>query len=121
MSEKIELVPEVVEDVPKVGVKSKVVPVAAKPLVLEYKLNIYRTNGLLRSDINSAVYTDIVRKWGDILQSISSNKFVVIDEICTAVWERENRSYRRGHDRTRVQIEECVNELVVTGLVSVKK
>lgn len=115
MTDIIEVPSGSVPDVPK----PKPVPVVKKG-PYEYKLNIYRSNGLLRSDINSAVYTDMIRKWGDIIQSISSNKFVTIDDICTAVWEREKRSYRRGHDRTRVQIEECVRELVESQLMIVR-
>ena len=74
----------------------------------------------MRSEISKAAFTEMFRKWGDIIRAISANKFQTLDEICTEVWEIEKRTFNRGHDRTRVQIEECVKELIQFNALLVK-
>lgn len=85
--------------------------------IVSYKLNLHKSNGQLRTDINKAVYTEMSRKWGDIMSIMSANKFQTLDEVCIQIWDRERRTYRRGHDRTRKQIEECMVDLTGAGFL----
>jgi len=115
-------VPE--EEVPVVEAAPVVVPVPpvtkkAEPVKQEvlttYRLNLYKGNGQLRSEISKGVFYEMSRRHGDIIRAISTNKFHTIDEICENVWAAERKNFNRGHDRTRRQIEEAVLDLVETG------
>lgn len=110
------------ETAPVVDVAPVVVPVAptkkpepVKEEVLTYRLNLYKGNGQLRSEISKGVFYEMSRRHGDIIRAISNNKFHTIDEICENVWAAERKNFNRGHDRTRKQIEEAVSDLVETG------
>ena len=107
---------------PVVNVAPVVAPVTppkkveqVKHEVLTYKLNLYKGNGQLRSEISKGVFYEMSRRHGDIIRAISTNKFHTIDEICENVWAAERKNFNRGHDRTRKQIEEAVSDLVETG------
>lgn len=109
------------ETVPVVEVAPVVVPVAptkkSEPVVLTYRLNLYKGNGQLRSEIGKGVFYEMSRRHGDIIRAISNNKFHTIDEICDNVWAAERKNFNRGHDRTRKQIEEAVKDLIETSCV----
>lgn len=120
-------VAEVVEDVPVDTSVPVITPVqppkkveSPKPEVLSYRLNLYKGNGQLRSEISKGVFYEMSRRHGDIIRAISTNKYHTLDEICENVWAAERKNFNRGHDRTRKQIEEAVSDLAETGCVTTR-
>jgi hypothetical protein len=81
---------------------------------LQYRLSLYRSNGMIRGDIKKATLTQAGAMYGDLMRCIPSNQWSTIDEICDLVWEFERKSYRKSFSRTRRQIEEGI-ELLLEG------
>jgi hypothetical protein len=93
-------------------------PPPAKPAIQKYRLNVYR-NGLVRSEISRGMFHDMSAKYGDIMRSVSSSKWMTIDEIVDNYWAMERRlKFEMG--RTRKKIVDAVNELVATTLIETR-
>jgi hypothetical protein len=92
-----------------VVVESKPTPVTKKEL--RFKLNLYTSGGTIRPIFNGSVMRDISRKFGDIIRSLSSTKFMTEDEVCESVWAIEKKMRYPTH-RTRPQIKSAVQELI---------
>lgn len=82
-----------------------------------YKLHMRDENGQIRQDLASGLVYEMSRKWGDIIASISSNRWSTLEEMVHAVWEHENKQYLRSTNRTRKQIEEAIAELTEAGFI----
>lgn len=112
--------PKVIEEVPVTQSPPSITPSvkkveSTKPVTLTYRLNLYKGNGQLRSEISKGVFYEMSRRHGDIIRVISNNKFHTLDEICDNVWAAERKNFNRGHDRTRKAIVEAVADLLETG------
>jgi hypothetical protein len=82
-----------------------------------YKLNLYRPNGQLRAEISKALFFDLSKHWGDLMRLIPSNRWSTVEEIVQIVWEWEKKQYRKSFTRSRKQIEEGINQLVISGVL----
>lgn len=102
-------------EVPDTSVKKKIV--VADPM---YRMNLYRSNGQVRSDIPKGVLYELSRDWGDIIKVIPANRFSTLEEIIQMVWEWEKRQFRKSFTRTRKQIEDGVASLLLGGLLEQK-
>jgi hypothetical protein len=95
-------------------------PIKKEDEIKRYKLNIYRLNGTVRSDINKGVYQEMGRKWGDVIRCIPSHRLSTFEEILQFVWDFEARQYRKAFERTRKQVELAVTELEESGFLITK-
>jgi hypothetical protein len=82
-----------------------------------YKLNMRDENGQVRQSLPSGLVYEMSRKWGDIIASISSNRWSTLEDMVQAVWEREKKQYLKSITRTRRQIEEAISELTEAGII----
>ncbi len=80
-----------------------------------YKNNAYK-NGVLRSDIPHNVLYTMASKYGDVLHSISSTKWVSLDEIAKTYWHI-NQSRQKKNQRGMPGIKDAIHELVSSGLI----
>lgn len=87
-----------------------------KPIELKYKLNVYNNSGLIKPSISVAVFYDMSKRHGDIMRSVSSTKWMSMDEICNAVWQIERKMKYPGN-RGRKSIEAAVLDLVERSFV----
>lgn len=83
---------------------------------IKYKLNLYTDRGTIKSSFNGAVLLDVSKNYGDIMRSVSSTRYMNMDEICEAVWTVE-RKMRHPGNRTRLQIETAISELVKRNMI----
>lgn len=118
VTEIVEVPVSVKVEAPKVEVQKKVrpQPIADIPEP-RYKLIAYTTNGTLKSNINSGAFMDMGRRNGDIIRSISSSRWMTLDEICSMVWNYEKRMQHPSY-RTRKNILEALDELVERDFVT---
>ena len=97
-------------------------PVETRAKVVEeprYKMNLYKPNGILRSEIPRQVYANMSAKYGDIMRAVPSYKFATMDEIVEIYWELERR-LKFDMGRTRPKIAAAVEEMVAADLVRQK-
>lgn len=96
-------------------------PPAPKPPVIKteqwYKLNMRDSTGKLRPELSRGVVYEMSSKWGDVIASISANRWATFEDLVQAVWEREKKQYFKHTTRTRKQIEEAIHELVQAGII----
>lgn len=85
--------------------------------IAKYKLNLYRSNGTLRTEITNAVYHMLATHYGDFMRFIPSTRWSTMEEIVQIVWECEKRNVRLTYSRSRKQIEDGVLEMVRCGAV----
>jgi hypothetical protein len=107
----VESVKSEVEKSVKVEPKAILVDRKLEPQSAKYKLNLYTDSGTVKPIFSGAVMRDVSRKYGDIMRSVSSNRFMTEDEVCESVWTIE-RKMRYPTNRTRKQIQEAVQELI---------
>jgi hypothetical protein len=87
-------------------------PVVPKPDIdVLYKLTVYTSNGTLKSNINNGAFMDMGRRHGDIIRSISSSRWVSLDEICLTLWNYEKKM-QHPSNRSKKSILDGLNELV---------
>lgn len=99
---------------------AKAVVEAPKPAEeAQYKLNIFNTAGNLKPSVPVPVYQDMCRRNAEIIRSLSSNKWMTMDEILEKVWHLETKM-RHPVNRTRKNVESAIKELVEREMVSVK-
>lgn len=99
------------------GVESSNLSPSVQTLEGRYKLNLYRPNGQLRAEISKAQFFDLSKNWGDLMRLIPSNRWSTTEEIVQIVWEWEKKQYRKSFTRSRKQIEEGINQLVISGVL----
>lgn len=85
-----------------------------------YKLHLYRPDGTLRADVSKAAFTELARRYGDLVRCVPSHRWATMDEICTQVWEFEKKSYLKSFTRTRREIEDGIGVMAELGAVIVK-
>lgn len=83
----------------------------AKPVELQYKLNIYTAGGTIKQGISSEVYTDVSRRHGDVMRSVSPTRWVTIEEILQNIWLLEKRM-KHPSNRTRKSVEDALTDLL---------
>ncbi len=102
------------------------VPVMPKKIVkslpidipeVRYRLCAYTSTGTLKSGIRGSVFMDMGRQHGDIIRSISSSRWMTLDEICSSVWNFE-RKMRHPGNRTKKAILDAVEQLVEHAFVA---
>jgi hypothetical protein len=84
--------------------------------ILKYKLNFRRLDGSVRYDLKKEVVNHVSIHYGDLLRTISHNKFMTMDEIVDATWAFEAKSVKKLWVRSRKSIEEGVLKLVELGI-----
>lgn len=99
--------------IPSVLVVQETSVVPAEP---KYKLHLYTSNGLLRTEISRGVYAEYSRCYGDVMRAIHSSNWQTMLEIWIAY---KNLTKRLKFDitRTQEQISAAVEEMVNAGLV----
>lgn len=101
---------------------AKAVVESPKPVVTEdaqYRLNIFNSGGTLKPSVPVAVYQDMCRRNAEIIRSLSSTKWMTMDEILEKVWHLETKM-RHPVNRTRKNVEGAIKELIEREMVSVK-
>lgn len=119
VSPEIKIEPPKVE-IPKIEIP-KTVPAPAIHVLenKQYKLNVYGDNGSIRSSLPSAFFTEMSRKYGDLLKAISPNQWRNLDTVCEEVWRWEKRM-KHPSNRTRKGILQGIQELVERTMVITK-
>ena len=85
----------------------------------QYRLNIFNAGGTLKASVPVAVYQDMCRRNAEIIRSLSSTKWMTMDEILEKVWYLETKM-RHPVNRTRKNVEAAIKELLEREMVSVK-
>lgn len=85
-----------------------------------FKLHLYRPDGTLRSEVSKAMFTELARRYGDLMRCVPSHRWATMDEVCTQVWEYERKSYLKSFTRSRKEIEDGVRDMVELGAVLTK-
>lgn len=78
---------------------------------LQYRLNIYSHTGNVKPSISASVYQNMCRRHGDIMRSVSSTRWMVMDDILREVWQLEKKM-RYPSNRTRKSVELSIKELI---------
>jgi hypothetical protein len=60
---------------------------------------------------------DMGRRYGDIIRSVSSSRWMTLDEICSTVWNYEKRM-QHPSQRTRKIILDALEELIEHSFVT---
>jgi hypothetical protein len=103
-----------VEKKPEIAPEPKSEPQKSVTVVdtpVRYKLNLYSDSGIVKPIFGGSIMRDVSRKYGDIIRSVSSTRFMTEDEVCESVWTIE-RKMRYPTNRTRKQIREAIEELL---------
>lgn len=87
--------------------------------ISKYRLYLYTTRGLLRSDISRGLFADYSLRYGDIMRAIPSNNWWTADEITNYYFTLEKR-FKFEKRRTPDQIRDALLALVEAGLVKSK-
>jgi len=87
------------------------------PTIVRYKLNFRRLDGSVRYDLKKEVVMQVANDYGDLLRTISHNRFMTMDEIVDATWEFERKSVKKLWVRSRKAIEDGVRALIEHGIV----
>jgi hypothetical protein len=91
---------------PKVEVKA----------VVQYKLNIFNTSGNIKPSVSVPVYQDMCRRNAEIIRSLSSTRWMTMDDILEKVWQLEKKM-RYPSNRTRKSVETAIKELLEREMV----
>lgn len=86
---------------------------------LQYRLNVYSHTGNVKPSISAPIYQDMCRRHGDIMRSISSTKWMTMDEILKAVWQLEKKM-RYPSNRTRKAVDTAMGELIEREFVVIR-
>jgi len=85
------------------------------------KLNMRDTKGNIKIELDQSKVLEVMGKYGDIINCISQNKFVKVDDVVELVWANENKNPRlKKFQRTRRQVEEAIQELLDNNFVEMK-
>lgn len=97
---------------PKKNVK-QIVEVAE----VRYKLIVYTSSGTLKPSISAGIFMEMGRQHGDIIRSVSSARWMTLDEICELVWTFE-RKMKNPSNRTKKAILDALEQLVERSFVT---
>lgn len=105
---------------PVVEIMTEVIPPKVADTVdLKYRLNVYNSSGTLRSGIRSAIYFDMAKQYGDIIRSLSSTKWMTLDEVCQSVWLFDRKMLYPGN-RSKQSIITALEQLEERDFVSTR-
>jgi hypothetical protein len=104
--------PKVVEPAKQVKVEPKPEPKADT----QYRLNVFNTAGNIKPSVPVPVYQDMCRRNAEIIRSLSSTRWMTMDDILQKVWQLEKKM-RYPSNRTRKSVETAIKELMEREMV----
>lgn len=114
-----EIIPQdVIETAPKVAPEKKVTQPSV-PSEVQYRLNVFNASGNVKSSVQSSVYQDVSKRHADVIRSISSTKWMTVDEILDKIWQLEKKM-RYPSNRTRKSVESAIKELIERELLETR-
>lgn len=103
--------PKVVEVVKTIKVEPKSEP--------QYRLNVFNTSGNIKSSVSVPVYQDMCRRNAEVIRSLSSTRWMTMDDVLDKVWQLEKKM-RFPSNRTRKSVELAIKELIEREMVLVR-
>lgn len=95
-------------------------PEKKEEVITRYKLFIRNSNGKTRGELNRNVLHIAAKDYCDLLQTVSSFKWMTMEDIVEAVWHWELKNSRIKYNRSRKAIEEGVKYLVDATVIQEK-
>lgn len=126
IEQKNELATAPIAEVPQAVEKPKAVePKVTEPskpqivVDLQYRLSVFSPSGTIKPSVSVPMYQDMCRRNAEIIRSLSSTKWMTMDEILEKVWQMEKKM-RYPSGRTRKSVETAIKELLEREMVDVR-
>jgi len=87
--------------------------------IYKYKLNLYTHNGLLKPEISRATFSEMTRKYGEVIKSISAINWQSEEDIIKSYLNVAKR-LRLHPIKTDIEIKSAIKDLYQSGILTRK-